>query len=49
MKFEGRVWSMTKAIESGRGSTLKTRSVLAGVVFVDREVAPGEAGNLVAL
>ena len=26
MMFEGRVWSMTKAMESGSGSTLNTRN-----------------------
>ncbi len=49
MTFEGRVWSTTKAMESGLGSTLKSRNCCADIVLIDRKIPPGEAGHEVSL
>jgi hypothetical protein len=46
---EVRLWSMTKAIESGNESVVKKARWLAGVVLVDLEVAEGEAGHQLSL
>jgi hypothetical protein len=49
MTSEVRLWSITKAIESGSRIDREDPDRLARVVLVDLEIAPGEAGDQLSL